>query len=197
MCMNRNNVNVFPYSTFNWVGIDGTQVLCHMTPVGTIRSPFSLSLADSALHTSDTYNAQATANDITKALSNHKVLYLSTFQHRQLTSITILIEPRVELDVAPRFWQRRWWGWSSLKDARKCKTRIFFYLDFRFNDDDVGVDSSDGSEVLRTHRGSCRLYTWAAQLTSFMITSRQLRMQGAGCRIGGDAFCLSPVCGLG
>ena len=28
--------NVFPHSTFNWVGIDGTQVLCHMTP-GTAR----------------------------------------------------------------------------------------------------------------------------------------------------------------
>ena len=26
--------NVFPHNTFNWVGIDGTQVLCHMTPVG-------------------------------------------------------------------------------------------------------------------------------------------------------------------
>ena len=26
--------NVFPHSTFNWVGIDGTQVLSHMTPVG-------------------------------------------------------------------------------------------------------------------------------------------------------------------
>ncbi len=24
--------NVFPHSTFNWVGIDGTQVLTHMTP---------------------------------------------------------------------------------------------------------------------------------------------------------------------
>ena len=24
--------NRFPHSTFNWVGIDGTQVLCHMTP---------------------------------------------------------------------------------------------------------------------------------------------------------------------
>jgi alpha-mannosidase len=30
-----NNINTFPHSTFNWVGIDGTQVLCHMTPVGT------------------------------------------------------------------------------------------------------------------------------------------------------------------
>ncbi|PSR71657.1 hypothetical protein PHLCEN_2v12510 [Hermanssonia centrifuga] len=24
--------NVFPHSTFNWIGIDGSQVLCHMTP---------------------------------------------------------------------------------------------------------------------------------------------------------------------
>ncbi|KAG8699593.1 Glycoside hydrolase, 38 vacuolar alpha mannosidase [Ceratobasidium sp. 395] len=40
----RNNINVFPHSTFNWVGIDGTQVLCHMTPV-------------------DTYTAQATTGD--------------------------------------------------------------------------------------------------------------------------------------
>jgi alpha-mannosidase len=54
-----NNVNVFPHSTFNWVGIDGTQVLCHMTPV-------------------DTYNAQATAGDISKALTNHKNLESSS-----------------------------------------------------------------------------------------------------------------------
>ncbi|CAL1697504.1 unnamed protein product [Somion occarium] len=31
-----NNINVFPHSTFNWVGIDGSQVLCHMTPVATV-----------------------------------------------------------------------------------------------------------------------------------------------------------------
>ncbi|KAI0270408.1 alpha-mannosidase [Gloeopeniophorella convolvens] len=54
-----NNINVFPHSTFNWVGIDGTQVLCHMTPV-------------------DTYTAQATAGDITKGLSNHKNLESSS-----------------------------------------------------------------------------------------------------------------------
>ncbi|KAI0248419.1 glycoside hydrolase family 38 protein [Lactifluus subvellereus] len=54
-----NNINVFPHSTFNWVGIDGTQVLCHMTPV-------------------DTYNAQATAGDIKKALTNHKNLESSS-----------------------------------------------------------------------------------------------------------------------
>ncbi|KAG8743759.1 Glycoside hydrolase, 38 vacuolar alpha mannosidase [Ceratobasidium sp. 414] len=45
--------NVFPHSTFNWVGIDGTQVLCHMTPV-------------------DTYTAQATTGDVRKAVNNHK-----------------------------------------------------------------------------------------------------------------------------
>ncbi|KAG7087583.1 hypothetical protein E1B28_013537 [Marasmius oreades] len=48
-----NNINVFPHSTFNWVGIDGTQVLCHMTPV-------------------DTYTAQATVGDVNKGLTNHK-----------------------------------------------------------------------------------------------------------------------------
>ncbi|KAI5117584.1 hypothetical protein M0805_004579 [Coniferiporia weirii] len=50
-----NNINVFPHSTFNWVGIDGTQVLCHMTPV-------------------DTYTAQASVGDICKGVTNHKNL---------------------------------------------------------------------------------------------------------------------------
>ncbi|KAG6332318.1 hypothetical protein ID866_6771 [Astraeus odoratus] len=50
-----NNVNVFPHSTFNWVGIDGTQVLCHMTPV-------------------DTYTAQATVGEVNKGVMNHKNL---------------------------------------------------------------------------------------------------------------------------
>ncbi|KAG8691622.1 Glycoside hydrolase, 38 vacuolar alpha mannosidase [Ceratobasidium sp. 423] len=50
-----NNVNVFPHSTFNWIGIDGTQILCHMTPV-------------------DTYTAQATTGDVRKAVNNHKNL---------------------------------------------------------------------------------------------------------------------------
>ncbi|OJT14565.1 Alpha-mannosidase [Trametes pubescens] len=50
-----NNINIFPHSTFNWVGIDGTQVLCHMTPV-------------------DTYTAQATVGDINKGVTNHKNL---------------------------------------------------------------------------------------------------------------------------
>ncbi|TFK83854.1 glycoside hydrolase family 38 protein [Polyporus arcularius HHB13444] len=47
--------NNFPHSTFNWVGIDGTQVLCHMTPV-------------------DTYTAQATVGDVVKGVNNHKNL---------------------------------------------------------------------------------------------------------------------------
>lgn len=54
-----NNINNFPHSTFNWVGIDGTQVLCHMTPV-------------------DTYTAQATVGDVNKGLTNHKNLESSS-----------------------------------------------------------------------------------------------------------------------
>ncbi|TCD63848.1 Glycoside hydrolase, 38 vacuolar alpha mannosidase [Steccherinum ochraceum] len=50
-----NNINVFPHSTFNWVGIDGSQVLSHMTPV-------------------DTYTAQASVGDIHKGITNHKNL---------------------------------------------------------------------------------------------------------------------------
>jgi alpha-mannosidase len=30
-----NNINVFPHSTFNWAGIDSSQVLAHMTPTDT------------------------------------------------------------------------------------------------------------------------------------------------------------------
>lgn len=69
-------MNKFPNSTFNWVGIDGTQVLCHMTPVGTIPR-FVLCpnfVADLPIRTSESYNGQATAGEIDKALSNHKVL---------------------------------------------------------------------------------------------------------------------------
>ncbi|KAF8155248.1 glycoside hydrolase family 38 protein [Mycena galopus ATCC 62051] len=50
-----NNINTFPHTTFNWVGIDGTQVLCHMTPV-------------------DTYTAQATVGDVNRAVAGHKNL---------------------------------------------------------------------------------------------------------------------------
>lgn len=30
--------NSFPHNTFNWVGLDGTQVLAHMTPVNNYNS---------------------------------------------------------------------------------------------------------------------------------------------------------------
>ncbi|KAJ7872246.1 glycoside hydrolase family 38 protein [Mycena leptocephala] len=50
-----NNINNFPHTTFNWVGLDGTQVLCHMTPV-------------------DTYTAQATVGDVNRAVAGHKNL---------------------------------------------------------------------------------------------------------------------------
>jgi alpha-mannosidase len=33
-----NSVNSFPHSTFNWVGLDGSQVLTHMTPVDNYNS---------------------------------------------------------------------------------------------------------------------------------------------------------------
>ncbi|KAA1114831.1 Glycoside hydrolase, 38 vacuolar alpha mannosidase [Puccinia graminis f. sp. tritici] len=53
--MSWSEFNKFPHSTFNWIGIDGTQVLVHMTPV-------------------DTYNAQANVDEVLKAITNHKDL---------------------------------------------------------------------------------------------------------------------------
>ncbi|WVF71778.1 hypothetical protein IAT40_006586 [Kwoniella sp. CBS 6097] len=50
-----NNINVFPYSTFNWVALDGTQVLSHMTPV-------------------DTYNATANYKELIKGATKNKNL---------------------------------------------------------------------------------------------------------------------------
>jgi len=50
-----NNINKFPYTTFNWVGIDGTQVLCHMTPA-------------------ETYNAQCNVEEIIHSVTQHQNL---------------------------------------------------------------------------------------------------------------------------
>ncbi|KAJ6558184.1 hypothetical protein B0H19DRAFT_1261722 [Mycena capillaripes] len=50
-----NNANNFPHTTFNWVGLDGTQVLRHMVPV-------------------DTYIAQAMVGDVNRAVAGHKNL---------------------------------------------------------------------------------------------------------------------------
>lgn len=48
-----NNINKFPNSTFNWVALDGSQVLCHMPP-------------------DDTYTAGAHFGDVVRSLSQNK-----------------------------------------------------------------------------------------------------------------------------
>ncbi len=50
-----NNINKFPNTTFNWVALDGSQVLCHMPPC-------------------DTYTASAHFGDVSRSLHNHKNL---------------------------------------------------------------------------------------------------------------------------
>ncbi|KAK4941892.1 Glycoside hydrolase, 38 vacuolar alpha mannosidase [Elasticomyces elasticus] len=50
--MSWNNINKFPNSTFNWVGLDNTQVPTHMAPT-------------------ETYNAQVNAGELQKSVSNH------------------------------------------------------------------------------------------------------------------------------
>jgi alpha-mannosidase len=48
-----NNINNFPHTTFNWVALDGTQVLCHMTPA-------------------ETYTADAHFGDVKRSVTQHK-----------------------------------------------------------------------------------------------------------------------------
>ena len=48
-----NNINNFPHTTFNWVSLDGSQVLCHMTPA-------------------ETYTAQANFGDLQRSVTQHK-----------------------------------------------------------------------------------------------------------------------------
>ena len=50
-----NNINNFPHTTFNWVALDGSQVLCHMPP-------------------SETYTAEAHFGDVKRSVSQHKSL---------------------------------------------------------------------------------------------------------------------------
>lgn len=50
-----NNINNFPHTTFNWVALDGSQVLCHMTPA-------------------ETYTASAHFGDVKRSISQHKSL---------------------------------------------------------------------------------------------------------------------------
>ncbi|QPG73271.1 hypothetical protein FOA43_000579 [Brettanomyces nanus] len=51
-----NNVDVFPDSSFNWVGLDYSQVLVHMPP-------------------DNTYTADANFGDVKRSVQNHKNLY--------------------------------------------------------------------------------------------------------------------------
>ncbi|KAI7833296.1 glycosyl hydrolases family 38 N-terminal domain-containing protein [Kickxella alabastrina] len=48
-----NNINKFPHTTFNWVGLDGSSVLTHMAPA-------------------ETYTANATANQLIESVKKHK-----------------------------------------------------------------------------------------------------------------------------
>ncbi|PGH05440.1 alpha-mannosidase [Blastomyces parvus] len=48
-----NNINKFPHTTFNWVALDGSQVLCHMTPA-------------------ETYTASAHFGDVRRSVTQHK-----------------------------------------------------------------------------------------------------------------------------
>ncbi|KAL9602170.1 MAG: hypothetical protein Q9219_002034 [cf. Caloplaca sp. 3 TL-2023] len=53
--MSWNNINIFPHTTFNWVALDGSQVLCHMAP-------------------DNTYTASAHFGDVNRTISQHKSL---------------------------------------------------------------------------------------------------------------------------
>ncbi|KAB5563455.1 glycosyl hydrolase family 38 domain-containing protein [Coniochaeta sp. 2T2.1] len=48
-----NNINKFPHTTFNWVSLDGSQVICHMPP-------------------SETYTSEAHFGDVKRSISQHK-----------------------------------------------------------------------------------------------------------------------------
>ncbi|KAK3116920.1 Glycoside hydrolase, 38 vacuolar alpha mannosidase [Teratosphaeriaceae sp. CCFEE 6253] len=48
-----NNINNFPHTTFNWVSLDGSQVLCHMAPC-------------------ETYTADAHFGDVKRSVTQHK-----------------------------------------------------------------------------------------------------------------------------
>jgi len=48
-----NNINKFPHTTFNWVALDGSQVICHMCPA-------------------ETYTANADFGDVRRSVTQHK-----------------------------------------------------------------------------------------------------------------------------
>ncbi|KAJ5114932.1 hypothetical protein NUU61_000691 [Penicillium alfredii] len=50
-----NNINNFPHTTFQWVALDGSQVMCHMAPA-------------------ETYTAEAHFGDLKRSITQHKSL---------------------------------------------------------------------------------------------------------------------------
>ncbi|KAI0176289.1 glycoside hydrolase family 38 protein [Hypoxylon sp. FL1284] len=48
-----NNINNFPHTTFNWVSLDGSQVMCHMPPA-------------------ETYTSEAEFGDVRRSVTQHK-----------------------------------------------------------------------------------------------------------------------------
>lgn len=48
-----NNINKFPHTTFNWVSLDGSQVICHMAPC-------------------ETYTSDANFGDVNRSVTQHK-----------------------------------------------------------------------------------------------------------------------------
>ncbi|KAI5786447.1 glycosyl hydrolases family 38 N-terminal domain-containing protein [Peziza echinospora] len=50
-----NNINKFPHTTFNWIALDGSQVICHMPPA-------------------ETYTSMAHFGDVKRSVTQHKSL---------------------------------------------------------------------------------------------------------------------------
>ncbi|KAF2750592.1 glycoside hydrolase family 38 protein [Sporormia fimetaria CBS 119925] len=105
-----NNINKFPHTTFNWVALDNSQVICHMPP-------------------SETYTAEANFGDLKRSISQHQSLDQDhtsllvfgkgdggggpTYQHLEKLrrcrgiSDTVGLLPRVKLgDSADDFFER-------------------------------------------------------------------------------------------
>ena len=61
--------NNFPHSTFNWVGLDGSQLLTHMTPVDTYGSQYVSSPLSALVDTT-----RCDIGDIYKGMAGHKNL---------------------------------------------------------------------------------------------------------------------------
>ncbi|RXW22273.1 hypothetical protein EST38_g3570 [Candolleomyces aberdarensis] len=81
-----NNINTFPHSSFNWVGIDGTQVLCHMTPVETYTAQATnLESSDTALLVFG--NGDGGGGPLNKMLENLRRIRAVTNTHRELPSV--------------------------------------------------------------------------------------------------------------